>query len=150
MGLVWANCADSLDDNTYPSEFDILSEAEFGKLVASVADLTTFHNVHMIVWPVGRFSINIPNETQFPAESETQRSAQREGEYDDSVLYVMYPPPEIALFNPVNTCVNFERLDTVGEGDAVLLVDEADDDDANEDAFVLAQLFFGTAFAGPH
>jgi hypothetical protein len=54
--------------------------AVLGKLVASVFDLTTFHNVHIIVCPVGRFSMYIPNEMHVPAEAETHRLANKDGE----------------------------------------------------------------------
>jgi len=44
-------------DKRYPSERVKFRVAESGKFVASEADLTTFHNVHMTSCPVGRFSV---------------------------------------------------------------------------------------------
>jgi hypothetical protein len=64
--------ADILLVNIYPSELV--------KFVASVDDLTTFHNVHIIVCPVGRVSVYMLKKMQVPAGSVTHLSAQRAGE----------------------------------------------------------------------
>jgi hypothetical protein len=72
--------ADILLVNIYPSELVKFKDAELGKFVASVDDLTTFHKVHMIVCPVGRFSVYMLKKMHVPAGSVTHLSAQRAGE----------------------------------------------------------------------
>jgi hypothetical protein len=61
----------------------------------------------------------------------------------------MYPPPDIDLYRPENTRVNFDRFVVVAEAVVVeeVLVDE---EVVIEEAFVFLQSDFGTAFAGPH